>query len=145
MTDLATIIAALENAAGMDRELDLEIGLAFGGWSYVDMPPHGNMIFVPDEKSYYVDHPGSMYPSYTETVDTALAFMRAQLPGWMVMNLSEWEAEPLRTRGPWQCDLKKIGSGFSERRFFGKCNSAKEPQIAILLATLRAKQAEMMQ
>jgi hypothetical protein len=136
MTDLTALISALERATGPDRELDLEIGLAFGGWSYVDMPPHGKMIFVPDEKSYYIDHPGSLYPSYTETVDAALAFMLAQLPGWDWSLYSAYVSN--EGKDVW---LRAVIISPDRKHHIGE--TAATIELAILLATLRAKQAEM--
>ena len=79
-----TILNRLRSAERMDRDLDRDIGLAIDGWSYVDMPPHGKMLYVPHEQSYYVDHPGSMYPSYTESIDAALALVQRMLPDYRV-------------------------------------------------------------
>jgi len=78
--DHAALVERLENATGPDRELDRDIGFAVGSWSIRNIDPHGNLIYVPSDDTYYADHPGSMYPAFTESVDAALALAEKVLP-----------------------------------------------------------------
>ncbi|OEI83697.1 hypothetical protein GRI33_06140 [Brucella sp. BO3] len=61
------------------RECDLGIGLAIAGWALRDEGPFGT-IDVPEEGSY-PNHPGSMYPAFTESLDVAFALAEKLFPG----------------------------------------------------------------
>jgi hypothetical protein len=89
---IADLIERLEKATGPDRELDREIGITIDGWlpgqSSTMITPNGpvsyaGLIYVPSDKTHYADHPGSMYPSFTESVDTAIGLCERVLPGWI--------------------------------------------------------------
>lgn len=141
MADLTKLIARLEALTDFDREIDLAIGLAIGGWRMETDPNFGAMVFVPEDNTYYPPHPGSMYPALTESLDIAMALKKRLLPDWRVENLCEWDAEVLRQRGPWTCDLMRRGKDFADH-FPAKCPHAPNPAIALILATLKAKQAQ---
>lgn len=92
-----SLLERVQAASGPDREIDREIGFALDGWRKVDLPQgrrggsyvthHSDrhLIHVPDDAggTYYADHPGSMYPSVTESIDAALALVERKLPGWL--------------------------------------------------------------
>lgn len=70
--DVSELLSRVEGATGPDRELDRDIGLAIGGWKHVGSGPYGMLDIGGD---LYPDHPGSMYPALTESVDDALALV----------------------------------------------------------------------
>ena len=70
MADMQELIARLEAAEGADRALDREIGLRIDGW-YETVDSHGECLMVNGDR--FPDHPGSEYPSFTESLDAALA------------------------------------------------------------------------
>lgn len=141
MSKYADIIERLGNAEDFDRDLDRDIGLTLMGWRYEDVEGFGQMIYIPDENAYYPDHPGSLTPSITASIDAAIALVKRLLPGWRVENLCEWENETLRNRGAWTCDLRENGHEFfSGGR--GKCPHAQTPALALLIALLRALEAK---
>lgn len=81
------IIAQLEKATGPDRELDVLIALAVGGYAY---EKRGR-----DTKAWYYriggqsyerravnDFGGRRLPDYTKSLDASLALVGERLPGW---------------------------------------------------------------
>lgn len=68
--DMTALIARLEAAEGPDRALDREIGLRIDGW-YETVDSHGECLMANGDR--YPDHPASEYPSFTESLDAALA------------------------------------------------------------------------
>lgn len=69
MSDLAELLARVEAATDFDRDLDRDIGIAIDGWKVIAE----RTLYVPFEDTYYADHPGSMYPSLTESIDAAVS------------------------------------------------------------------------
>lgn len=118
------IVKRLEEAIGPDRELDRAIGFLLDGWELSG--DADNLIYVPNEVTYYADHPGAMYPSFTENIDAALGLVERLIPS----------ARLQLTRDPdmvgWWARLDD--APHSEQ--------AETPALAILLAALRAKEPQ---
>ena len=152
MSDLDALIERVEAATGPDREIDAVV------WRVVLMPQlpfyrefdgrvmldvrHGLGEGGPDWR-----HPSpydqSRYPpNYTASLDAALTLMERKLPGWMVVNLSEWENERMRARGRWMAQLKPIGAQGDLRVVTAYCQHAPSPALALISALLRALKSE---
>ena len=116
----ANLLSRLQGLTAPDREVDAAIGLAIGGWTLSDEGPYGT-INVPDEGSY-PNHPGSLYPSFTESLDAAVALCERVLPGY------EWTVDKSGGRG-----FAGVGQSFNEE--------AATPAIALLIAILTALEA----
>lgn len=123
MVDLATLdelIARVEKATVGDRLIDADLyRLELGVWA--DTSIQWNMC-----------------ADYTASIDAALGLVERMLPGWMVVNLCEWEADVLRARGAWLCCLKKIGTQDDFTAAKGKADHAPSAPLAIILALLQA-------
>jgi hypothetical protein len=83
MADLGELLARVEAATDFDRTLDRDIGLAIGGWKMVEVATPNPTWMLDIDGDLYPDHPGSMYPALTESVDEALALVERLLPGAM--------------------------------------------------------------
>jgi hypothetical protein len=91
---LKSLLARVEGATGADRELDLALGLAIGGWKLVPDPTG----LTEDE---FVDcgdltcpaTPGASYEAITESLDSALALCERVLPGCGI-DIGLYPAEP---------------------------------------------------
>lgn len=125
LIDLASRVEALE---GPDREVDIEVGLTIGGWRRATV--NGRDMIVADE-NYHLDDPGSLYPSFTASVDTVLDLIGRELTGWRIR---------------WQCDGDGVNEAFAENKGdFGAIDAndtrafAVTPALALLAATLRAR------
>jgi len=104
MTDLVKLLERVRSATGRDRELDRDIGLAIGGWELSEYAtPNPTMMIVVDG-DWYPDHPGSMYPAPTESIDAALALTERVLPEKLFKLTNEfqgfWRACIGLTTGP---------------------------------------------
>lgn len=138
MTDLTALIAKLEAASGPDRELDAEIAATF---HYVSNMPDwvndwsGRWEAVKSGRVYLIEDSGNRGPnfisdSFTDSIDAAVALAERVLPGW------EWH----RLLGR-EMEVYRPGSGADEEeQFFSSYHPS--PAIAIVIAILRAKQAE---
>lgn len=80
MTTIDELIARLEAATGMDRDLDREIGLQVAGWKLGQF--QGNQMLVLPDGNSYSDSPGCDYPSFTESIETALTLVPENASGW---------------------------------------------------------------
>jgi hypothetical protein len=125
MTDLTALISALEKATGPDRELDAMIYCWDGGYNFIRIADRTKNIIVRVDGFKEVQSRNAPY--CTANIDAALAFMRALLPKDSVFAV-------LDSRG--HCRVRIDLD--TEQSAYG----ATLP-IAIMLATLRAKQAEM--
>ena len=85
MSKYADIIARLEKAEDFDRDLDRDIGIVLMGWRYEEVEGFGQMIYIPDENAYYPDHPGSLTPSITSSIDAAVALVERMLPDQAIL------------------------------------------------------------
>jgi len=77
MTSLTT---RLQEATGLDRELDFAIGFELAGWTRVER--FGDTYIRTPDGNIYADAYGGMAPSFTESVDAALELVERKLPGW---------------------------------------------------------------
>lgn len=76
MTDLTALARRVEEATEEDRELDRDIGLAIGGWKRTTLTLGGDQIVGLDvDGGFYPDHPGSMYPSFTSSLDAVVSLV----------------------------------------------------------------------
>lgn len=123
---LDALIARLEKAEDGDRELSCSIAKAVG-WRPEDGAPGST-----------TSSPWAWCPDFTSSIDAALGLVERVLPGWMVVNLCEWDSDILRSRGPWTCTLKKLGTQDDFTADKGQCPHAPTPALAVCLATLRA-------
>jgi hypothetical protein len=133
MTDLTALISALEKATGPDREIDARLTCMIKGWAFIRCFRKDTSDF--EYASEFPYHLASCSSPYSSSVDAALAFMRAQLPGW------DWA-------------ISQTGLAFGVFLYPPDFSPSDNPNelavtvssnlpLAILLATLRAKQAEM--
>lgn len=127
MSKYADIIERLEKAEDFDRDLDRDIGLALMGWRYEDVEGFGQMIYIPDENAFYPDHPGSLTPSITSSIDAAIALVEKALPDTAIL------------LGYGQDELTKPWARISVP--CGSSNGATLP-LAILRALFRALEAK---
>jgi hypothetical protein len=104
MTDYLDIIERLGKAEDFDRDLDRDIGLALMGWRYEEVEGFGQMIYIPDENAYYPDHPGSLTPSITSSIDAAIALVERMLPGSYVDVSGDMQ------NYQWECNVVPPGS-----------------------------------
>jgi hypothetical protein len=83
MTDLTGLLARCEAATDFDRELDRAIGFAIDGWKTAEITRTTGVVsqMIDIHGDLYPDHPGSMYPAFTESIDAALALVERMLPG----------------------------------------------------------------
>lgn len=125
MSPLSELIDRLERAEDFDRELDRDIGEALLGWKVT------SAYIETDEPAVYPNHPGAMYPTFTESVDAAIALTEKVLPGWAVHGLGK---SPLH--GLWWCQLYSL-----DARKSVEVEEIATPAGALVIATLRALQA----
>ncbi|WP_395451149.1 hypothetical protein ACHMW7_15980 [Aminobacter sp. UC22_36] len=145
MTDtLRGLIERLEKLEGPSTEANADILEATGGCAHRET----EYYCIEDGNDYdsgftckrcHEDTYGQSVPPYTASLDAAVALVERVLPGWRVENLCEWDADVLRQRGPWTCDLMRRGKDFADH-FPAKCAHAPTPAIALLIATLKALQ-----
>lgn len=91
LSSLKSLLASVQKADGPDREIDREIGFVLAGWQLkaVTAYTEGPAIVTADG-DVYVDHPGGMYPSFTESIDEAVALVekvRGEEGEWSVAGL----------------------------------------------------------
>lgn len=136
MTDLNALLERVKAATGPDRGLDADL---------LEMANIGYYDYTRSNYEYQADDANRMdltkewwHPFPTRTIDAALALTERVLPGWIVVNLCEWDAEVLRARGPWTCILKLGGTQDDFRAPKGRCNHAPTAPLAIIAATLAA-------
>lgn len=92
MTDLQSLLSRIEAASGPDREIDRAIGFALDGWTvrnditgYTDCD-----AIVTGDGNVFVDDPGGMYPSFTESLDAAVALVEKMLGNrWNVYGVGQ--------------------------------------------------------
>jgi hypothetical protein len=75
------------------------------------------------------------------SLDAAVAFKEAMLPGYRIENMSEWDDERLRADGrAWMAQVRqsRAQSGSETRRPGGDCMHAPTPAIALVVAVLKA-------
>lgn len=138
MTDLTTLIAKLEAAKGPDRELDAEIAATF---HYVSHMPDwvnnwsGKWEAAKSGRVYLIEDSGNRGPnfisdSFTDSIDAAVALAERVLPGlrWGIDydNLETRAYVTMLRRG-----RPSVIIGYHP-----------SPTIALVIAILRAKQAE---
>lgn len=127
---LEGLVERVKAATGPDRELDISIGTTIGGWTYQPHVPH-NFKWHDGE----FDRPGGP-PSYTASIDAALALVERLLPDWVVADLSQNS----RVAGdPWGCTLAiYYGSYPSKNRMAKSGYDFQRPSLAILAALFTA-------
>ena len=85
--DIASLLERVRLAEGPDRELDLQLGLTLGGWRHLEPDARGDEWLKADDTYYpWPTYPGQDWPSFTESLDTALALVERVAPGavWSV-------------------------------------------------------------
>jgi len=124
---LTDLLARIEAATGPDRDLDRAIGFALDGWELSGDAE--NLIYVPADVTYYADHPGGMYPSFTESLGAALALVERVNPGWA----SGFDSGPKTSIA--FIDPHDFADRIGGGRYLA---TAKTVPLAILLALLRS-------
>lgn len=133
---LTALASQVESASGPDRELDDAIaealftgkhrvcvkglsGAAGGMWMFTY--PNGSI--------------GSSL-RFTGSIDAA----RTLVPESHVVQLSDWEDDRLRKKGPWQAIVLPRGTRGRMQKFTfsNRCDHAAEPALALTAAALRA-------
>lgn len=139
MTNLTTLIAKLEAAKGPSRELDAEIAATF---HYVSHMPDwvnnwsGKWEAAKSGRVYLMEDSGNRGPnfisdSFTDSIDAAVALSERVLPGW------DWGSHSFGEDGA-HGEVWKHG-WHDDTVIYGAHSS---PAIALVIAILRAKQAE---
>lgn len=131
-----TLIERIQALTCPDREVDVGIHNEVFGTKYVRTPHSVSGFFTSKD-----DNGCPYVPAYTASLDATFALTERVLPDWRIENLCEWDAEILRKRGSWMCDLVPRGKDFSAGMSV-KCPHAPSPAIALLIATLTAKEAK---
>lgn len=98
--DLTALRDRITSASGPDRELDRDIGLLLWGWKRVEVA--GRMMIEDHEGNLDLDHPGSLYPSPTESIDAAVALIEQQGWSWKVMRHENGRYYAEAGPEPWQ-------------------------------------------
>lgn len=128
----ADLIDRLEKLTGPDREVDAEIALHFGARHRSRRTGSG----VNKGREWFVDSIGGVEewsrhpPASTASIDAAVALVEKMLPGW------GWDLVKPKKGAPGKC-RSAVFNG--EHLFTG---SAYSPEVALLLALLRALEAE---
>lgn len=80
------LAARCEAAEEEDREIDWAIGLATGWRRDIY---DGNDMLIDWEGNMFPEHPGAIWPSVTDSLDTITALIEQELPGhsWRTGNL----------------------------------------------------------
>jgi hypothetical protein len=137
----ADLIERLEKLEGPDQDVDAEIAVRVLGFIKTNRmakwPGEQPIWEFTDPVRNTTGSWSAMVRGYTASLDAAVALVERVLPGWRIENLCEWDADVLRQRGPWMCDLMRRGKDFADH-FPAKCAHAPTPAIALLIATLKA-------
>jgi hypothetical protein len=141
MTDLLELAARVEGLKGPDREVDAEIALVCGIVRERDgncFYGHRDYSVVVMERDYY-DHEGHPpeLPAYTASLDAAMTLV----PKGHTVQLSDWDHETLRQKGPWQAIVLPFGArgAMKDFTFTNRCDHTATPSLALLAAALRAR------
>ena len=136
MTSLTHILDMLEKAEGPDREIDREIGIAFGIPEVVCSVSGGSII--EGGPNYKVPKDGEVpwsVPCFSASIDAALELIERELPGFVVFDAQE------TVKGIWCVGLRKSGSEpFLAPIYRG---DFKPLCLAILIALIKAKMEKM--
>ena len=124
------LIKRIEAADGPDRGLDAEICEAMG-FTVVGHYRRGSNEPIRGYSWQPV-------PRYTSSIDAAMTLVPE---GWR-LQLSEWDHEDLRAKGPWQAILERNGTRGDFMEPAPRCDHAKTPALALCAAALRAKTAQ---
>ena len=125
------LIERLEKAEGADSLLDQEIAKSFG-WTYPHKDRVGNVVWKTHTGAlHYSSHP----PTYTHSIDAALSLVERALPRCSI------EIHGFPGRGKWNCDLNLLDGKFLINEDAEIYTSHKSPAIAILIALLKAVEA----
>jgi hypothetical protein len=88
MTDISELIERVKAATGPDRELDALLYAIVADHRTVREnmhPEFGRQLLArnnrPPHDEYWLDHPATVFPAYTASIDAALALAERVLPG----------------------------------------------------------------
>ncbi len=128
---MVELLARIEAATDFDRELDRAIGFAIDGWKVAEITRTTGVVspMIDIRGDLYPDHPGSMYPALTESIDEALAVVERVLG-------RHWLWEIKRGFG-FRCILWMLETDSDDRPVPTGHSSASAP-LAILAALLKA-------
>lgn len=136
MTPLVLLAEKVEGLKGPDREVDRDIALLRA--EYDDPEDLGCFL---DPAEAVVGGGGQTYapPAYTASLDAAMLLV----PADHTIQLSDWDHEALRAKGPWQAIVLPIGARGAMQRFTfsNRCDHAATPPLALCAAALRARAA----
>ncbi len=133
----AALIKRLEAATGPDREVDAELWLMFttGATRKASVVKSSKGLW-PD---YTIDETREasgrliVVPSYTASVDAALALAERVLPGWC------WELTLMPGEATWQGAPEMWPEGLAAPDRCGVYASTKSPALALCIAVLKAQ------
>jgi hypothetical protein len=132
---LSEIIAALEKADRFSRDVDIAI-FKYLHPEYAGYVEGRGGLVHPNDGSDQRVLSGVRWPSYTASVDAALAFCATALPGWrLCFEAVDGIAYDLFILGPLYCD------DYPERESSPPI-AGKPIAMALVLATLKALQAK---
>jgi hypothetical protein len=132
--DLLELAERVEGLQGADREVDCLIREA--------VDPR----YRPDQRVMYYGEPTGEHvtdddvwtasPPYTASLDSAMSLV----PANHTIQLSDWEDERLRARGPWQAIVLPMGARgrMTDYTFTNRCDHAATPALALTSAALKA-------
>jgi len=123
---LLELAARCEAGTGPDRELDCRI------WWVLD----GLSISFEDTVAIVADLHAWLAPYYTASLDAAMALV----PEGHTIQMSDWDAEILRERGPWQAIVLpfRARGSLTDYTFTNRCDHAATAPLALCAAALRA-------
>lgn len=136
MTPAALEALALrsEQANGPDRVIDYAIGYVLGAHAV-----------VPDDHRFIMagSRIDKQVPAYTASLDAALSLV----PEGHTVQLSDWDHQLLRDKGPWQAIVLPMGARGAMQRFTftNRCDHAATPALALTVAALRSRAAILRQ
>lgn len=81
MGDLKAVLSALQGAKGGSREIDAEVARALGGTAWIAAPGTREMFGFDWCVRWPGEPPMLQLPTYTASVDAALALVAEKLPG----------------------------------------------------------------
>jgi len=130
MTDLMELASRVEAGEGPDRDLDALIAPLQGLRVVDEGHPLGRCC-------YDVSRCVVRLPAYTASLDAAMSLV----PAGHTVQLSDWDHEVLREKGPWQAIVLPLGArgAMQQFTFTNRCDHAATAPLALTAAALRAR------
>jgi hypothetical protein len=131
LEQLQTLRNRVAQATGPDRHADTLIAHSIDGWTIkkIGGKPH---FSHPEEVPIARDGKPSNYPSYTSSIDAALAWVERALPGAITIHAQQWKHPTAERPESWTWELSNYPNGRTSPVY------ASTPALAIILAGLDA-------